>query len=157
MILCDLIVILTGILVPIATITRPIVNSPTPRRHPKRATTVIIMKLIAAIQKIDIRNEAVTTYHLRFLEQFGMVHVNATKNGNEMTKRVILKMYFIHPNNPPSLASVQSGGAALIGGKNGIRVIVGSSSLSVLPVCEAKECTALMGNSFPVIHINAKI
>ena len=68
-------VLLTGILVPIATTTSPIVNSPMLRIQPTRATSVTMPKLIIAIHSIAMVNAAVTTYHLRFLEQLGMVHV----------------------------------------------------------------------------------
>ena len=123
--------ILTGILVPMATTTSPIVNSPIPNRQPSRATMVTIMKLSVAIQNMDIKKEDVTTYHFRFFEQLGIVHVNITKYGNERMNRIKLSMYLVQPRAPPSFASAHEGGAALIGGKYGMRVIVGSSSSSL--------------------------
>ena len=88
-----------------ATTTSPMVNSPTLRMHPTRATIVTMAKLMMAIQRMDMRKELTTLYHLRFSEQFGMVHVKATTKGNERTKRIHLKANFTHPSLPSSLAS----------------------------------------------------
>ena len=52
---------LTGTLVPIATMTRPMTNSSTPIIHPVLATIVTISKLSANIQSID--NANVARYH----------------------------------------------------------------------------------------------
>ena len=62
-------------LVPIATTTSPIVNSPMLSMQPTRATRVTMPKLMIAIQRMAMVKEAATTYHLRFLEQLGMVQV----------------------------------------------------------------------------------
>ena len=116
-------------LVPTATTTRPMVNSPTERIQPARATIVTIMKLITAIQKMDMRKEPVITYHFRFSEQLGMVQVKSTTKGKERTKRIHRKTYFTHPHLvPSSRASSMSGGTERMGGRQEMSTMTASSS-----------------------------
>ena len=121
---------LTGTLVPMATTTSPIVNSPIWRIQPTRATIVTMAKLMTAIQTIDMTKEPATRYHFRFSEQFGMVHVKATMKGKEMMKRIHFRTNFTHPSLPSSLASWISGGAVRIAGRHGMRTMRASSSSS---------------------------
>lgn len=84
-------------------------------------------KLMTAIQNIDMRKEEVTTYHLRFSEQLGMVQVNITTKGKERTKRIHFRTNLTQPNFPSSRAILGSGGVALIAGRNGMRTNTASS------------------------------
>ena len=117
-------------LVPTATTTSPMVNSPTERIQPTRATIVTMMKLITAIQKMDMRKELVTTYHFRFSEQLGMVQVNSTTKGKERMNSIQCKTYFTHPHLvPSSRASSMSGGTVRMGGRQRMSTITASSSI----------------------------
>ena len=79
---------LTGMLVPIATTTKPIVNLSTFKMHPARPTRVTMPEVKMAIHTIEAKNETRKYFRLCACEQFGIVHVNIHKNGNETMKRI---------------------------------------------------------------------
>lgn len=121
---------LTGTLVPMATTTRPIVNSSMCRMHPTRATMVTIAKLMTAIHTIDMRKDAATTYHLRFSEQLGMLHVKMSTNGNVIRKKIHLNTNLTQPRLPSLRANSMSGGTDRMAGRQGMRTRAASSSMS---------------------------